>query len=49
MSRRLILLALSGALLFSTPLLAAQVTVQQLQDKLDHPGRWPFCRTIAVY
>lgn len=42
MSRRLILLALSGALLFSTPLLAAQVTVQQLQDKLDHPWSLAF-------
>lgn len=42
MSRPLISLALSGALLFSAPLLAAQVTVQQLQDKLDHPWSLAF-------
>ncbi|AUX92915.1 PQQ-dependent sugar dehydrogenase [Mixta gaviniae] len=42
MSRRLISLALSGAVLFSTPLLAAQVTVQQLQDKLNHPWSLAF-------
>ena len=42
MSRRLISLALSGALLFSAPLLAAQVKVEQLQDKLDHPWSLAF-------
>jgi glucose/arabinose dehydrogenase len=42
MSRRLLSLALSGALLLSAPLLAAQVTVEQLQDRLDHPWSLAF-------
>ena len=42
MSRALISLALGGGLVLSTPLLAAQVTVEQLQDKLDHPWSLAF-------
>lgn len=42
MSRRLLSLALSGALLLSASLQAAQVTVEQLQDRLDHPWSLAF-------
>jgi glucose/arabinose dehydrogenase len=42
MIRPLISLAAGAAMLVTTPLLAVQVTVQQLQDKLDHPWALAF-------
>ncbi|VEI67614.1 Uncharacterised protein [Serratia fonticola] len=39
---------IAGWLLFGNGLLHAAPVVTELQDSLEHPGRWPSCRTIAV-